>query len=187
MTQQLVPLTLSSSWLPSTYLKALFPQISENLGPEISFSTRRCTTKCMNRVRSQRDVRCSKIIWHKIVQEQSFKMSYLHAISEKYFFLKPANKTPCWHIHVTVLLDYITLFTTYIIYFLGLKAHVLMSKSSTSFIFEPGASGLPCYCTSIYARSCCAWRASSVDPNPKKLKNLGQGYMPTLWYVLPTR
>ena len=34
--------------------------------------------------------------------------------------------------------------------------------------FEPGASGLPYYCTSICVRSWCNWRASSVDFNPKK-------------------
>jgi len=60
-------------------------------------------------------------------------MNYLHAKSNKYFFHNPANKTPCWHIHVTVLLVFTTLFTTYIAYFLGLKVHVLMSKSPTSF------------------------------------------------------
>jgi len=63
-------------------------------------------------------------------------MSYLHAKSNKYFFHNPANKTPCWHIHVTVLLVFTTLFTTYIAYFLGLKVHVLMSKSPTSFTFR---------------------------------------------------
>jgi len=34
--------------------------------------------------------------------------------------------------------------------------------------FEPGASGLPYYCTSICVRSCCNWRASYVDSKPKK-------------------
>jgi len=29
--------------------------------------------------------------------------------------------------------------------------------------FEPGACGLPYYCASICVRSCCNWRASSVD------------------------
>jgi len=29
--------------------------------------------------------------------------------------------------------------------------------------FEPDASGLPYYCTSICARSCCTWRANCVD------------------------
>ena len=28
--------------------------------------------------------------------------------------------------------------------------------------FEPDASGLPYYCTSICARSCCTWRANCV-------------------------
>jgi len=37
--------------------------------------------------------------------------------------------------------------------------------------FEPGASGLPYYCTSICVRSCCTWRASCVDPKTKKNKN----------------
>ena len=34
--------------------------------------------------------------------------------------------------------------------------------------FEPGASGLPHSCASTCARSCCNWRASSVDLKPKK-------------------
>jgi len=34
--------------------------------------------------------------------------------------------------------------------------------------FEPGASGLPYYCTSICVRSCCNWRASNVNFKPKK-------------------
>jgi len=33
--------------------------------------------------------------------------------------------------------------------------------------FEPGASGLPYYCTSTCARSCCTWRATCVDSKPK--------------------
>ena len=36
--------------------------------------------------------------------------------------------------------------------------------------FEPGASGLLYYCTSICARSCCTWRARCVDPKRKKPK-----------------
>ena len=35
--------------------------------------------------------------------------------------------------------------------------------------FEPGASGLPDYCTSICVRSCCYWRASCVDSKKKSL------------------
>ena len=34
--------------------------------------------------------------------------------------------------------------------------------------FEAGVSGLPYYCTSIWARSCCTWRASFVDSKIKK-------------------
>ena len=34
--------------------------------------------------------------------------------------------------------------------------------------FEPGASRLPYYCTSIYVRSGCTRRASCVDSKPKK-------------------
>ena len=34
--------------------------------------------------------------------------------------------------------------------------------------FEPGASGLPYYCTSICVRSWCNWRASLWIRNPKK-------------------
>jgi len=37
--------------------------------------------------------------------------------------------------------------------------------------FEPGASGLPYYCTSICVRSCCTWRASSVNFKPTKQKS----------------
>jgi len=33
---------------------------------------------------------------------------------------------------------------------------------------EPGASGLPYYCTTICVRSCCNWRASCVDSTIKK-------------------
>ena len=36
--------------------------------------------------------------------------------------------------------------------------------------FEPGASGLPYYCTSICVRFGCARRASSVDSKPLKKK-----------------
>jgi len=35
--------------------------------------------------------------------------------------------------------------------------------------FEPGASGIPYYCTSICARACCTWRASCVDLKTKKV------------------
>ena len=39
--------------------------------------------------------------------------------------------------------------------------------------FEPGASGLDYYCTSICLRSGCTRRANCVDSNPKKTeKNL---------------
>jgi len=38
--------------------------------------------------------------------------------------------------------------------------------------FEPGASGLPYYCTSICVRSYCNWRASCVVSNPNiNIKN----------------
>ena len=40
-----------------------------------------------------------------------------------------------------------------------------MNCRSTS---EPGASGLPYYCTSFCVRSCCIWCASCVDSKPKK-------------------
>ena len=38
--------------------------------------------------------------------------------------------------------------------------------------FEPGASGLPYYCTSLCSRSCYTWRARCVDSNPKKKLSL---------------
>ena len=38
--------------------------------------------------------------------------------------------------------------------------------------FEPGASGLPYYCTFICVRSGCTRRASCVDSKPKKYKNI---------------
>ena len=34
--------------------------------------------------------------------------------------------------------------------------------------FEPGASGLPYYCTTICVHSCCTFSASCVDPKPTK-------------------
>jgi len=37
-------------------------------------------------------------------------------------------------------------------------------------VFEPRASGLPYYCTSICVRSCCTESASCVDSKPKKKK-----------------
>ena len=46
--------------------------------------------------------------------------------------------------------------------------HVMVHCGSA---FEPGASGLPYYCTSICVRSCCNWRASCVDSTTKKTKN----------------
>jgi len=36
--------------------------------------------------------------------------------------------------------------------------------------FEPGSSGLPYYCSSIFARSCCTWRASWVNLKQKLKK-----------------
>ena len=42
--------------------------------------------------------------------------------------------------------------------------------------FEPGASGLPYYCTSICVRSCCTWRASCVDSKPKYKKRNFSGH-----------
>ena len=36
--------------------------------------------------------------------------------------------------------------------------------------FEPGASGLPYYCTATCARSCCTWRASCADSEPREKK-----------------
>jgi len=47
--------------------------------------------------------------------------------------------------------------------------------------FEPGASALPYYCTSICARSFFTWRASSVDSKPKKKRKAS----PELCYVAP--
>ena len=41
--------------------------------------------------------------------------------------------------------------------------------------FEPGASGLPYYCTSTCAHSGCTWRASCVDSQPKIKKNIDPG------------
>ena len=36
------------------------------------------------------------------------------------------------------------------------------------FVGVPSSQVLPSYCTSTCARSCCTWRASCVDSNPKK-------------------
>ena len=46
--------------------------------------------------------------------------------------------------------------------------------------FEPGASGIPYYCTSICVRSCCTWHASCMDSKPKK-KNGNYGSPTTSW------
>jgi len=44
-----------------------------------------------------------------------------------------------------------------------LQNNIRVSKVHCGSAFEPGASGLPYYCTSICACSCGTWRASSVD------------------------
>ena len=44
--------------------------------------------------------------------------------------------------------------------------------------FEPGASGLPYYCTSICVHSWCNWRASLWIPNQKKYKNYRLNLIP---------
>jgi len=48
------------------------------------------------------------------------------------------------------------------------KQHCDMNCGSA---FDPGASGLHCYCTSTCARSGCTRRASCVDSRPKEKKN----------------
>ena len=55
------------------------------------------------------------------------------------------------------------------------KIHV--SKVHCGSAFEPGASGLPYYCTSIYVRFWCncRWR-NCVDSKPKKKKFDGKGF-----------
>ena len=50
--------------------------------------------------------------------------------------------------------------------FIVIKAIIIIHCGSA---FEPGASGLPYYCTSTCVRSWCNWRAGCVDSNrPKK-------------------
>jgi len=50
--------------------------------------------------------------------------------------------------------------------------------------FEPGASGLPYYCTSICARSCCTWRATCVDSKPPN-KNVFFIHVPCFLMCFP--
>ena len=52
----------------------------------------------------------------------------------------------------------------------SLQNNIHVSKVHCRSAFEPGASRLPYYCTSICMRSCCTWRASCVDSKPKKRK-----------------
>jgi len=54
--------------------------------------------------------------------------------------------------------------------FIWLHVHVFAIHSIVycGSAFEPGASGLPYYCASTCARSCCTWRASCVDSKPNK-------------------
>jgi len=58
-----------------------------------------------------------------------------------------------------------------LLYFSFIRLHVcafvIRSKVHCGSAFEPGASGLPYYCTSICVRSCCTCRASCVDLKPK--------------------
>ena len=51
-----------------------------------------------------------------------------------------------------------------------LHNNIHVSKVHSKSAFEPGASGLPCYCTSICVRSCFNWRASCVDTKTKQNK-----------------
>jgi len=55
--------------------------------------------------------------------------------------------------------------------------HRIKHKNNTNCrsAFEPGASGLPYHCASICVRSCCNWRASSVDSKPKKKGEKAKG------------
>ena len=49
-----------------------------------------------------------------------------------------------------------------------LQNNIHVSKVQCGSAFEPVASALPYYCTSIYLRSWCTWHSRCVDPNPKK-------------------
>ena len=62
------------------------------------------------------------------------------------------------------------IFVTRIRVILKCRPFAIYSMVHCGSAFEPGASGLPYYCASICARSCCTWRASSVDSKPKKNK-----------------
>ena len=61
---------------------------------------------------------------------------------------------------------------------LHVYAFAITSMVHCGSAFEPGASGLPYYCTSICVRSCCNWRASCVDSKPKKRKKTDSQWNP---------
>jgi len=53
-----------------------------------------------------------------------------------------------------------------VLFCLHVCAYAFKSRVHCGSVFEPDASGLSYYCTSICVRSCCNWRASCVDSRP---------------------
>jgi len=77
--------------------------------------------------------------------------------------------TCVFFIHVQCFLMYTLLYFSFI--WLHVYAFAINIMVNCGSAFEPGASGLPYYCTSTCVRSWCNWRASCVDskPNQKKM------------------
>ena len=71
-----------------------------------------------------------------------------------------------------------------------LHNNIHVSKVHCGSAFEPGASGLPYYCTSICVCSWCTWRASSVDSKKSTAHHLYAFLMQLevfgFWVVMPT-
>jgi hypothetical protein len=79
--------------------------------------------------------------------------------------------TCVFFIHAPCFLMCILFYVSFI--WLHVYAFAIHSMVHCGSAFEPGASGLPYYCTSICVRSCCTWRATCVNSKPKKNKKRG--------------
>ena len=66
-----------------------------------------------------------------------------------------------------------------------LQNNINVSKVHCGSAFQPGASEIPYYCTSICVRSWCYWRGNCVDLKTKQKKHSGHPQMNqlfTFWY-----
>jgi len=69
-----------------------------------------------------------------------------------------------------------------------LHNNIHVSKVYCGSAFEPGASGLPYYCTSICVRFWCNWRANLWIPNKKQSKiSADIGLRASLWIPNPKK